>query len=341
MKSSDKSPPVAVTMGEPSGIGGEIAIRAWQQTHSEDITPFFLIDDPKRLRYVMRQLDISVPVGIIGTVHDAGECFSKALPVLPILDLVEEPCLGKPNVKNGQAVLHSIEHAVKIALTGDVAGIVTNPIQKSILKEIGFNHLGHTEYLSTLTKSSKSPVMMLVSPCLRVVPVTVHMSLAQALERLTTKKIVDSTITALSSLTTDFGVECPRGSIAALNPHGGENGQMGMEEIDIIRPALNILRSKAYHVSGPHPADTMFHPSALKTFDVAICMYHDQALIPLKTIDFHHGVNVTLGLPIIRASPDHGTALDIAGLGIANPTSFIASIRLVSRMARQRRITGN
>jgi 4-hydroxythreonine-4-phosphate dehydrogenase len=243
---------------------------------------------------------------------------------------------GRPDGRNAAATIASIERAVAMALAGEARGVVTNPIAKSVLQDAGFPHPGHTEFLAALTGCAGREIMMLASPMLRVVPVTVHMALREALDSLTAEAIVRASLTTAASLTTDFGIARPRLAIAGLNPHAGEDGHMGREEITLIRPAIEALRAQGLAVSGPWPPDTMFTARARTTYDAAVCMYHDQALIPLKTLDMEGGVNVTLGLPIVRTSPDHGTAFDIAGRELADPSSLIAAIRLADAIAGHR-----
>ena len=327
--------PLAVTMGEPAGIGTEITLRAWQAQEKRAIPKFFLLDDPDRVRYIARRLGWEVPVTEVASGLDAGAVFAEALPVvaLPRMPAID---LGKPSPEGADAVLGSIRQAVRMTLEGEASGIVTNPIHKGVLYEAGFRFPGHTELLASLTDAGTAPVMMLVCPDLRVVPVTVHLPLGEAIARLSAASIIHCTRVTAAALKRDFGLSHPRISIAALNPHAGEGGALGREEIEVIQPAIDELRIEGIAVDGPHPADTLFHRRSRSTYDAAICMYHDQALIPLKTIDFHRGVNVTLGLPIIRTSPDHGTALDIAGRAIANPSSMIQALTIASRMARRR-----
>ncbi len=314
---------LALTMGDPAGIGGELTLKAWSVLRQSG--PFFTaLDDPRRLK----EIDPDVPIQIVGAIGEGD--FGNALPVLPV-ELQAAAIPGRPDPANAAAVIASIEAAVRLAQNGRAAGVVTNPISKATLYEAGFAHPGHTEFLGALTGAAM-PVMMLANDHLRVVPVTVHLGLRAALERLTTDLIVTTArITALS-LQRQFGIGHPRLGIAGLNPHAGEGGAMGTEEQTIIGPAMDLLRADGLDLSGPYPPDTMFTPAARAGYDVAICMYHDQALIPLKTIDMVNGVNVTLGLPIIRTSPDHGTAFDIAGKGVADPSSLIAALRLADRM---------
>jgi 4-hydroxythreonine-4-phosphate dehydrogenase len=307
--------PLAVTMGDPAGIGGEITLKAWWALRSEGLA-FAVLDDPARLHAI----DPSVPLRVIDTASQASLVFAEALPVLPL--------------PSGGAVA-SIERATALAMAGEVGGIVTNPINKSVLYAAGFAYPGHTEFLSALTGGAM-PVMMLACPALRVVPVTIHVSLRDALAHLTTEAIVQTARITHAALRRDFGIAAPRLAIAGLNPHASEGGALGTEETTIIAPAIAALRAERMEISGPWPPDTMFTEAARAQYDVALGMYHDQVLIPLKTLDMHNGVNVTLGLPIVRTSPDHGTAYDIAGRGIADPSSLIAAIRMAADLAATR-----
>ena len=326
--------PLAVTMGEPAGVGGELSLKAWQARHFGS-RPFFVLDDPDRLADLAHRLGIDVPLREISGPGEAASVFSSALPVLAVR-LAAPSTPGRPDVANAAATIQAIERAVRFAQEGIVAGIVTNPIQKKTLQDAGFRHPGHTEFLAELA-GGVDVAMMLACPQLRVVPVTIHLSLAEAVRALDGEAIVRAgRITALG-LRTLFGIEHPRLAVAALNPHAGEQGAMGDEERRIIMPAIEALRREGIEASGPAPADTLFHVAARPAYDVALCMYHDQALIPIKTIDFAGGVNVTLGLPFVRTSPDHGTALDIAGTGRADPTSLLAAIDMADDMARRRR----
>jgi 4-hydroxythreonine-4-phosphate dehydrogenase len=276
-----------------------------------------------------------VPIVEIASPEPARSIFPNALPVLPIA-LAELARLGHPDKANARAVLASIERAATLCLSGETAGMVTNPINKAALYDAGFAYPGHTEFLAALTGADGKQIMMLASPDLRVVPVTVHASLRNSIAMLTTEAIVAAAHTTAAALQRDFGIPHPRLAVAGLNPHAGEQGALGDEETTIIGPAIVALREAGIDVSGPWPPDTMFTAAARTRYDAAICMYHDQALIPLKTLDMHHGVNVTLGLPIVRTSPDHGTAYDIAGKGIADPSSLIAAIELAALLARRR-----
>jgi 4-hydroxythreonine-4-phosphate dehydrogenase len=330
--------PLAITMGEPAGIGGELSLKAWLSRKPSD-RPFLVLDDPARLAALAHDLHLDVLLREISRPADAAAVFATALPVLPVkLRAAATP--GRPDPVNAPATLEAIERGAALALAGDIAGVVTNPIQKKTLQEAGFRHPGHTEFLADLASAATGkPVevaMMLACPGLRVVPVTIHLALAEAVRMLDTDTIVRVGRIAAAGLTALFGIARPRLVVAALNPHAGEQGAMGDEERRVIMPAVEILRRDGIDVRGPAPADTLFHPAARATYDAALCMYHDQALIPIKTIDFAGGVNVTLGLPFVRTSPDHGTALDIAGTGRADPASLIAALALADDMARRR-----
>ena len=325
--------PLAVTMGEPAGVGAELSLKAWLARRSAT-RPFFVLDDPGRLSALARQLGLNVPVAEISQPEDAASTFGAALPVLPVR-LTKPPTPGHPDVANAGATIEAIERATAFAMAGTVAGIVTNPIQKKTLQDAGFRHPGHTEFLAELA-GGVEVAMMLACPQLRVVPVTIHLSLGDAVRALDGDAIVRAGRIAASGLRDLFGIEHPRLAVAALNPHAGEQGAMGDEERRIIVPAIETLQREGIAARGPAPADTLFHAAARTAYDVALCMYHDQALIPIKTIDFSGGVNVTLGLPFVRTSPDHGTALDIAGTGRADPASLLAAIDMADDMARRR-----
>jgi len=321
-------------MGDPAGIGGELSVRAWLARRAG--RPFVALDDPDRLAAIAEALGIDVPVRAVNSLAQAADSFAEALPVLPVrLAVPSRP--GHPDPANAAAVIASIEQATKLALSGEAAAVVTNPIHKSTLYGTGFAYPGHTEFLAALTGATL-PVMMLASPDLRVVPITVHASLRRMLDMITVERIVAVTRVTIEALQAHWGIARPRVAVAGLNPHAGEDGTMGEEEITIINPAIAALRAEGHDVSGPFAADSMFTPEARARYDVAMGMYHDQALIPLKTLDMHHGVNTTLGLPIIRTSPDHGTAFNIAGTGRADPTSLIAAIDLAAELAARREL---
>ncbi len=333
--------PLALTMGEPAGIGGELVLKAWQALHqSASSSAFCVIDDPARLAALAKALSLEVPIIEITSPERTAAEFGHALPVLPE-PLVVDAVPGAPDPRNAPAVLASIDRAAELAWSGKVAAMVTAPVHKGSLIRAGFEHSGHTEYLAELAArfgaGPMRPVMMLACPTLRVVPVTVHVALADALAQLSTEMIVETCQITAAALRSDFGLERPRLAISGINPHAGEGGTLGREELDIIEPAIERLRGEGIDARGPVPADSLFHPAALDTYDAAVCMTHDQALIPIKAIAFESAVNVTLGLPFVRTSPDHGTALDIAGRGKADPRSTIAAIEMAARLAAVRR----
>jgi 4-hydroxythreonine-4-phosphate dehydrogenase len=326
--------PLALTMGEPAGIGGEIALKAWLDLR-DALPPFYLIDDPDRLAALARRLDWPVPIRPIEAPDRAPSVFADALPVAPI-DMIIGAQPGHPDPDDAPAILGAIQTAVRDVRNGRAAALVTNPIHKDSLYRAGFHHPGHTEYLAELAETNETPVMMLVCPGLRVVPVTIHLALRRSIESLSSAAILHAGRITEAALRRDFGVGSPVLAVAGLNPHAGEAGGLGREEIEIIEPAVAELRDGGIDARGPLPPDTMFHAEARSAYDAALCMYHDQALIPIKTIDFYGGVNVTLGLPFVRTSPDHGTALAIAGRGTARPDSLIAALRLAAEMAAKR-----
>ena len=330
----DDIAPLALTIGEPAGIGPEISLKAWARRHEEALPPFFAIGDAACYRETARLIGTDIPVERIASPADAAPIFRDAFPVLD-LPFAEPVKAGHLAPANAIAVIEAIDLACDLALKGDVSGIVTSPIHKRALYEAGFKLPGHTEYLAE--RVGGSPVMMLSCPGLRVALVTIHMPLKAVAEHLSTSAIVETGKTLAKALRTDFGIETPRLAVAALNPHGGEEGHLGREEIEIIAPAIPLIRETGTEVAGPLPADTLFHERARERYDAVLCMYHDQALIPLKTIDFDHGVNTTLGLSIVRTSPDHGTALDIAGKGLAHPGSLIEAIRQAGEIAWNRK----
>jgi 4-hydroxythreonine-4-phosphate dehydrogenase len=326
--------PLAVTMGEPAGIGGELTLKAWL-SRRPDTRPFVALDDPARLASIAQKLGLAVTVREIAAPAEAAGVFAQALPVLPVR-LRTGVRAGHPDPANAPATIEAIERAVAFAQSGEVAGVVTNPIQKKTLQDAGFSHPGHTEFLAELA-GGVDVAMMLACPELRVVPVTIHLALARAVQTLDSDAIVRVGRIAAAGLKSLFGIERPRLAVAGLNPHAGEQGTMGDEESRIIQPAIDRLRAEGIDVRGPASPDTMFHPAARARYDAALCMYHDQALIPIKTIDFAGGVNVTVGLPFVRTSPDHGTALDIAGTGRADPASLLAALAMADNMARRRK----
>ena len=327
--------PLALTMGDCAGIGPEIALHAWIRRREADIPPFVYLGGRDHVDALAAALGLNAPTVAVAGPAEARVVFEDAFPVLPIALPAPVVC-GQPDPSNGAATIEAIDRAVALAISGEAAAVVTNPIGKSVLYQCGFHHPGHTEYLAERCGSATTPVMMLACERLRVVPVTVHLPLADAVRALTADAIVHCGRTLAAGLARDFGIRAPRLAVAGLNPHAGEDGHLGREETEIIGPAIEILRRDGILVSGPSPADTLFHDRARENYDAALCMYHDQALIPIKTLDFDGGVNVTLGLPIVRTSPDHGTAYDIAGKGVARPDSLIAALRLAGAMARMR-----
>jgi 4-hydroxythreonine-4-phosphate dehydrogenase len=317
-------------MGDPAGIGPEITLRTWLAGRSRRC--FVWIGCASLLEETAEALKLSVPVRRIGKSREAAEIWPHALPVLDC-PLPAPVTPGVPSAGSAPAVIGSIEKAVALVQQGEAAAVVTNPIAKSVLQAAGFPYPGHTEFLAKLGGINR-PVMMLASPLLRVVPITIHIPLAEVPNRLTTDLIVETARITHAGLKRHFGLTRPRLALSGLNPHAGEDGRMGREEQTVIAPAIRRLRDEGMDVSGPLPADTMFHPGARDRYDVALCMYHDQALIPIKTLDFAGGVNVTLGLPFIRTSPDHGTAFDIAGQGVADAASLLAALSLADEMSR-------
>jgi 4-hydroxythreonine-4-phosphate dehydrogenase len=326
--------PLALTLGEPAGIGPDITIAAWLRRNELKLPAFYLLGDEALIARRATALGANVKIARVRA-GEAAAAFPDALPVVSTGEIATaEP--GRPDDSSGPAALASIRQAVADVRKGRASAVVTNPIAKSVLYRAGFRHPGHTEFLAELAAHdgrAPQPVMMLWSPQLAVVPVTVHASLRDALAQLSSELIVSTVRIVAAELTSRFGASRPRIAISGLNPHAGENGSLGHEEQTIVTPAIKILRNEGIEARGPLPADSMFHDAARKTYDCAVCMYHDQALIPIKTLAFDDAVNVTLGLPFIRTSPDHGTAFDIAGTGKANPASLIAALQLASRMA--------
>ncbi|WP_022723403.1 4-hydroxythreonine-4-phosphate dehydrogenase PdxA [Rhodopseudomonas sp. B29] len=326
--------PLALTLGEPAGIGPDIALAAWLRRHELGLPPFYLLGDLTCLRRRASALLIDIDLAEV-TAADAERTFADALPVVSTgVSTTAEP--GQPDATSAPAAIAAITQAVADVEAGRASAVVTNPIAKSVLYKAGFKHPGHTEFLAELARQggvTPQPVMMLWCEELAVVPVTIHVALRDAIAQLTTEMIVSTARIVVADLQRRFGIARPRLAIAGLNPHAGEDGTLGSEDRAIVAPAVAQLVSEGIAARGPLPADTMFHAAARKTYDCAICMYHDQALIPIKTIAFDQGVNVTLGLPFVRTSPDHGTAFDIAGTGRADPSSLIAALKLAARMA--------
>jgi 4-hydroxythreonine-4-phosphate dehydrogenase len=325
--------PLVLTLGEPAGVGPEIVAAAWKALRAEQ-TAFAVIGDAALLRAQ------GVPVIEVTLPGDAQSRFASALPVIhrPLPAPVE---VGRPDPANASAVADGIEEAVGFALSSEASGVVTAPIAKAPMYASGFRFPGHTEFIAELTADApyggtRGPVMMLTAQDLRACLVTIHVALDQVPELVTAERVARTARVVHESLKRDFAIAQPRLAMAALNPHAGEGGALGLQELDILIPVAEQLRAEGIDITDPRPADTMFHDEARATYDAAICMYHDQALIPVKTLDFWGGVNVSLGLPIIRTSPDHGTGFDIAGKGVARPDSLIAAIRLASEMAAAR-----
>lgn len=326
--------PLALTIGEPAGIGPDITIAAWQRRAENRIPPFYLLGNAEFIRRRARSLGADIAVADVEP-QDAVNIFAQALPVVNIGEApTSRP--GQPDASSAPVAIMAIRRAVADVAAGVAAAVVTNPIAKSVLYDAGFAHPGHTEFLAELAAQdgqARLPVMLLWSPTLAVVPVTIHVPLRDAITQLTSELIVTTSRILVTDLIKRFGIARPRLAIAGLNPHAGEGGSLGHEDQAIVAPAVATLRAEGIDARGPLPADTMFHAAARQTYDCAVCMYHDQALIPIKTLAFDDGVNVTLGLPFIRTSPDHGTAFDIAGTGRANPSSLIAALQLAARMA--------
>ncbi|NWG53308.1 MAG: 4-hydroxythreonine-4-phosphate dehydrogenase PdxA [Hydrogenophilaceae bacterium] len=331
--------PIAVSMGDPAGVGLEIAARAFAE-RDEETPRFFLIGDPFEATVAASRAGLVVRAKAISKPADALETPPDQLPVLPKpLTVPAKP--GEPDPRHAPQITAAIADGVDACLKGEAAALVTLPIAKATLLKAGFEHPGHTEYLAALTASApyagaRGPVMMLTVEGLRVALVTIHTPLAEVPAAVTQERIMEVARVVADALRRDFGVERPRLALAGLNPHAGESGEIGREEIEIINPAAAALRAQGLDASDAMPADSMFHEAARATYDAAICMYHDQALIPIKTLDFWRGVNVTLGLPIVRTSPDHGAAFDIAGRGLARADSFVAALKLAQRMAETR-----
>ena len=330
-------PPIAVTLGDPAGIGPDITLLSWHAREAHGLLPFAVYGDAHALRERARALGLDVPVAPIRRIEEAAPCFPDAVPVL-------QPATrrgAEASADHDAVIVAAIEAATTAALTGAALALVTNPIAKKSLQSVPLDYPGHTAFLGQLAARHTGddtirPVMMLAAPELRVVPATVHIPLAAVPRRLTRQLIVETSRIVARALVQDFAVPTPRIAVAGLNPHAGEDGLIGREEVEIIAPAIAELRSEGLAVTGPHSADSMFHEEARRTYDAAIAMYHDQALIPLKTLAFDRGVNVTLGLPFVRTSPDHGTAYALAGTGRARPDSLIAALRLAAELGQRR-----
>jgi 4-hydroxythreonine-4-phosphate dehydrogenase len=328
--------PLLVTQGDPAGIGPELVLNLWRDRARLALPPFAFVGSLKAMRVRAAEMGMDVPLAEIGEPAGASGCFASALPVIDHgHDAMARA--GHPDTATAPGTIEAIRLATDLVRTGKAAGVVTNPIAKSVLRAAGFGYPGHTEYLAALAadpgKPPPLPVMLIWSELLAVVPVTIHIPLRDVPERLTTGLIVETAIVVDDAFRRWFGVPEPRLALAGINPHAGEGGMLGSEDKAVIRPAVHALQARGIKAVGPLPADTMFHARARAEYDVALTMYHDQGLIPAKTLAFDDGVNVTLGLPFVRTSPDHGTAFDIAGKGIARPDSLLAAIRLARRMA--------
>lgn len=327
--------PLALTQGDPAGIGPDISIAAWLKRADLGLQPFLYIGDPVALAARARMIGVDLPIREADA-STACDIFQTALPVLPV-PIGAEIEAGRPHVAAARSTIAAIETAVSLCLSGKAAATVTNPIAKSVLYEAGFGFPGHTEFLADLASKATgtpcTPVMMLAGPKLRAIPVTIHIPLKDVPAALTHDLIMETCRITDHDLRTRFGLAQPRLAVAGLNPHAGEDGAIGLEDRDLIEPAVSALRKEGINAFGPLSADTMFHDEARARYDVAICMYHDQALIPAKALGFDDSVNITLGLPFIRTSPDHGTAFGLAGQGIARETSLVAALKLASELA--------
>ena len=331
---------IALTLGEPAGIGPDLTIALWRRRVALDLPPFYVIGDRE---FLARRAKLTgAPIALEASEPDeAAAMFAFALPVVDVgMAVTATP--GSPDATSAPAAIAAIRLGVRDVLAGEAAAIVTNPVAKNVLYRSGFSEPGHTEYLARLAAEATGrpmrPVMMLWSPELAVVPVTIHLPLAEVSAALDTDLIVETGRITARDLASRFHITDPRIAVAGLNPHAGEDGAMGTEDRTIVRPAVDILKRLGIAARGPLPADTMFHPAARATYDAALCMYHDQALIPIKTLAFDHAVNVTLGLPFVRTSPDHGTAFDIAGTNRADPSSLLAALRLAAKLAAREEV---
>jgi 4-hydroxythreonine-4-phosphate dehydrogenase len=323
--------PFAVSLGDPAGIGPEIVAKSWVMREARGLPPFFAVGDAASLRAVWLG-----PIAMIGAPEEAAGAFGSALPCLQVAD-AGAIVPGSPSIDGARTAFQALEVAVGLARQGSAAGIVTAPVGKEQLYGVGFTHPGQTEFVAERCGvSPHNAVMMLAGPSLKVVPITIHIPLAQVASALTIDLIRARALTTAKGLQRNFGIARPRLAVAGLNPHAGENGALGREEIDVIRPAIDLLREDGLDIVGPLAADGMFHGRARETYDAALCMYHDQALIPIKTLYFDEGVNITLGLPIVRTSPDHGTAFGIAGTDSANPGAMMAALKMAAEAARAR-----
>jgi 4-hydroxythreonine-4-phosphate dehydrogenase len=327
--------PLALTLGEPAGIGPDLAVAVWRRRAELDLPRFYLIADPDFIRRRAERLGLEVPIATV-TPAAAAAAFPSALPVVD-LDVAVSAEPGRPDRSSAPAAIASLRRAAADVLSGAAAAVVTSPVAKNVLYSWGFAEPGQTEFLATLAQETtgkwQRPVMMLWSPELAVVPVTIHLPLREIFAHLSTELVIETGRIVARDLAGRFRIARPRLAVAGLNPHAGEEGTLGEEDRAIVAPAVARLKADGIDVRGPLPADSLFHQRARASYDAALCMYHDQALIPIKTLAFDHAVNVTLGLPFVRTSPDHGTAFDIAGTGTADATSLVAALRLAARLA--------
>jgi 4-hydroxythreonine-4-phosphate dehydrogenase len=325
------SGPLAVSLGDPAGIGPEVVAKCWDGRSEFNLPPFVAIGDPRSIAHVW-----DGPIELIDDPRQADSAFDYGLPLIQIA-AADGDLPGQPSVSGAHCSLDSLEIAVGLARSGSASAVVTGPVSKEQLYAIGFAHPGQTEFVAERCGVGRGNVaMMLAGPTLRTVPVTTHLPLAEVAANISSALIEARGRTTLRGLQRNFGIADPTLAVSGLNPHSGEGGSLGREEIDLIEPAIAALRAEGWRVTGPHPADTMFHSAARARYDAALCMYHDQALIPLKALHFEDGVNVTLGLPIIRTAPDHGTAFDIAGQDRADPRPLAAAIRMAAFCAAHR-----
>jgi 4-hydroxythreonine-4-phosphate dehydrogenase len=331
---------LALTMGDPAGVGLDVTLLAWRDRVAIGLPPFALYADPDAVAERARALAIPVKLAVSEDVSSAPGAFAARLPVRPIA-LGAPVIAGRTDGANADAIIAAIEVAVADVAAGRAAAVTTNPLAKSTLLRAGFAHPGHTEFLAELAGRHRPgrlwvPVMMLAADILRVVPMTVHVPLARVPVLLTADRLAETVRITAAALAADFGIAKPRVAVSGFNPHAGEDGTIGREEVEVISPTIAALQAEGLAVSGPHSADSLFHAEARRHYDAAVAMYHDQALIPIKTLAFDTAVNVTLGLPFVRTSPDHGTAFNIAGTGAASPTSLIAALKLAAALAARR-----
>jgi len=323
--------PLAISLGDPAGIGPEVLAKCWDNRGMFNLSPFVAIGDPRSIGAVW-----DGPIMIIDDPREADSAFDSGLPLIQLMS-AEEDVPGHPSVAGAHCSLDALELAVGLARSGSAAAVVTGPVAKEQLYAIGFAHPGQTEFVAERCGvASGNVAMMLAGPTLRTVPATTHLPLTEVVTQLTAQLIESRGRTVLRGLQRNFGIADPRLAVTGLNPHSGEGGTLGHEELEIIEPAIAALAAEGWRVTGPHPADTLFHASARANYDAALCMYHDQALIPVKAIHFEDAVNITLGLPIIRTAPDHGTAFDIAGQDKADPRPMAAAIRMAAECAVHR-----